>query len=343
MVGIGDVARLAEVSVGTVSRVVNGHPAVSERLRAQVLAATDALDWTPNRVARHLRTGRSQSVGLIVVDIAHPFYPEVVRAAEATLETAGLTLFLANTYDDVDREDRLLEVMLKQRVAGVIMSPANGNSTLVEALRRANTPVVFLDAAPVPELGEMCSVYADDVGGGRRAVDHLIELGHRQILLINGPRWMRQCADREAGARQAVEAANIASPYEMSLDVVELDELSYRAGEAMIRLLHDWRWTAIFCSQDAVAVGVQRAIRRAGLRIPADVSVVGYDNVDAAAFAPVPLTTVAKPREQMGRTGALLLVQEIEDARVGEGGHHHVTQSLDTHLVVRESTGSPAS
>lgn len=128
-VGIQAVAARAGVSVGTVSRVVNGHPAVHPRLRDRVLQAADELDWAPNRVARHLRTGQSQSIGLIVVDISHPFYPDLVRAAESTLESAGFTLVLANTYDDVDREDRILEVMLKQRVAGVLMSPANGDST----------------------------------------------------------------------------------------------------------------------------------------------------------------------------------------------------------------------
>lgn len=194
-----------------------------------------------------------------------------------------------------------------------------------------------MDAAPALELGGICSVHADDVSGGRHAIEHLLDLGHRRILMLNGPNWMRQCTDREAGARDAIERSGDRG---VVLDVAGLDELSYRAGEHAVERLAangTWPWTAVFCAQDAVAVGAQRALRRGGRRVPEDVSIVGYDNVDAAAFAPVPLTTVAKPRALMGETGARLLLAELE----ADSEHQHVGRSIEPELIVRESTVAP--
>jgi LacI family transcriptional regulator len=329
---IKDVAERAGVSIGTVSNVLNRPGKVAETTRAQVLAAIDELGFVRNSSAAQLRAGTSRSLGLIVLDMANPFFHDVAKGVEDVAASLGYAVVLCNSDEQATREDRYLQVLEEQRVRGVLVTPVEVTSERLDALRRRGTPTVLVDRHD-PRVN-CCSVAVDDIAGGVLAGEHLVSRGHRRIGFFSGPLSIRQCADRLAGLRKAVAAAGL-DPDE-AVEVVEIPALKARIGyEAARRLLDEsGDITAAFCANDLLALGVLRAAVSTGRRVPADLAILGYDDIEFAADAAVPLSSIRQPTVEIGRNAARLLLEECDHP----DSHSHQQVMFRPELVVREST-----
>lgn len=330
---VRDVARHAGVSVGTVSHVLNHPDRVASATRERVERVIAELGFVRSTAARQLRDGASSTVGLVLHDIANPFYTEAARAVEDHLVERGYALLLCSTDGEQQREARALRMLLEQDVAGVIVTPSASTDANLGDLRRRRTPVVLLDSpGDVPDLP---SVGVDDLAGGRIAVSHLLARGHRSIVVLLGPMSVRQARQRWAGACAGAREAGF--DVDAVLRPVECDAFSADAAAGAMRLVltEPRRPTAVFAGNDIMAIGAMRVIRKAGLRIPDDIAVVGYDDVFVSAELVTPLTSVRQPLRDLGRTAAELVLRRIADG--GEGEPQHVV--FRPELVVRDSTG----
>lgn len=327
-VRIRDVAALAGVSVGTVSNTINHPERVTPSTLAAVQDAIRALGFVPNQQARVLSGGASHVIGLVVLDVLSPFYMELAHAVEQVAQQAGHFLILCNSGNDATSETHLMRMLAAQQVRGALLTPAHGGTPVIER-ELGSTPVVFLDYAG-GDAG--CSVAVDHVAGARLAVDHLLAQGHRRLAFVGGPTDMHQMVQRLAGMRAAVAAAGL--PEEAMIEV-NLAGIGIQAGmEGAERLLEGELPTGIFCGNDMLAFGVYRGLARAGIRVPDDVALVGYDDIDFAADWVVPLTTVRQPTQQMGERAAELLIEHAG----GAVDHEHRQVLLQPELIVRQSS-----
>ncbi len=328
---IKEVARLARVSVGTVSNVLNRPEVVSPATRDRVLKAIHELGFVRNEVARHLRAGRSRTVGLVVLDVFNPFFADVAKGAEALADEHRTMLVLCNSAADPARERRHLDQLEQQRVLGILITPVDAAGPHLAELAARGTPLVLVDS---PAVGPQCSVAVDDRLGGRAAGAHLIERGHRRIAFIGGPLSIKQVADRHAGIRDAVLAAGdgveLTDCRTPTLSVAE----GRAAGERLAALPDGARPTAALCANDLLALGFLQAMAVCGLRVPEDMAIVGYDDIDFAAAAAIPLSSVRQPRELLGRTAIELLLEEVTTP----GTHRHRQVIFQPDLVVRASS-----
>lgn len=339
LTGIREVARLAGVSLGTVSNVVNRPDKVSEQTRRHVQAVIERLDFVPNRGAADLRRGRSRMLGLVVPDITNPFFAEVSRGAVDAAARYGYVAVLCNSDIDPQKEDASLELLEEQRVAGVLITPVSRISARLERLRARRSGIVLVDRAA--RATEFCSVSVDDVAGGEIATAHLLRPGAapdgvtREIVLVNGPTSMRQCADRRKGARRAATRAGLteSSFTELTMAAMTVAD-GVAASERILAATH--LPTGIFCANDLLAIGVQRRLSAAGVRVPEQIQVVGYDDIERASDIPIPLTSVAQPNYDLGHRATELLVAEIEQ---GEQ-HRHERVVFQPTLVPRQSTAA---
>jgi LacI family transcriptional regulator len=325
-----DVALRAGVSLGTVSNVLNRPELVSERTRQRVQAAIAELGFVRNESARQLRGGGSRTLAYVVLDTSNPFFTDVAEGVQEAADAAGLALFLCNSAEDADRQAGFLDLLEQQRVEGVLITPVDASDPRISALARRGTPVVVVDRGAGPGG---CSVTVDDVLGGDLAVTHLTETGHRRIAFVGGPRAIGQVTDRIAGAEQAIArtpGAELVVVETAALNVAE----GRRAGERIAGMPAARRPTAAFCANDLLALGLLQQMVRLGLRVPDDLAIVGYDDIEFAEAAAVPLTSVSQPRQLLGRTAAELL---LEEAR-GPDGHRHQQVVFAPELVVRAST-----
>ena len=312
VVSIRDVAESAGVSVGTVSNVLNRPEKVAAATVARVQAAIDELGFVRNDAARQLRAGRSRSIGLIVLDSANPFFAEVARGAEERAAAEGMTVLLGNSDQAPERESAYLDLFREQRVNGVLLTPAVLDPEPVRRLAGSGVPVVLVDG----ELpgSTTPSVAVDDVEGGHLAVSHLLALGRRRIAFVGGPLSIRQVADRLAGARRALDDVPDAQ-----LEVIEQAGLTVlhgrAAGEQIAARAPGARPDAVFCANDLLAVGVMQGTAILGsIRIPDDLALVGYDDIDFAQATVVPLTSVRQPAREIGATAVDLLLETLADS-----------------------------
>jgi LacI family transcriptional regulator len=299
---------------------------------ARVMAAIDELGFVRNDAARQLRAGRSRSIGLVVLDVRNPFFTDVARGAEDRAAEDNMTILLGNSDENGDRERAYLDLFEEQRVHGVLISPLGDDETRLQRLRGRDTPVVLVDR--VSEDRNLSSVSVDDVVGGELAVRHLIETGRRRIAFVGGPMGIRQVADRLAGARRAVEAEPDAT-----LEVIETESLTVlegrAAGEAIRERAAGERPDAVFAANDLLAMGVLQALNMLGsVRVPDDVALIGYDDIDFASAAVVPLSSIRQPASLIGYTAVDLLLKE---AASGEGFTPEQVV-FQPELVVRDST-----
>jgi LacI family transcriptional regulator len=269
----------------------------------------------------------------MVLDVGNPFFTDLARGVEAAAAHAGLTVLLCNSGDDPAREDHYLAILQEQRSYGVLMTPVRAATDRIRRMRAYGTPVVFVDQG---SSRRQCSVTVDDVAGGELAVGHLLAVGHRRIAFVGGPMSTRQVADRLAGAQRATLTAEAGAA---ELDVIETAALTVAAGREAAVTLDELppsrRPTAAFCANDLVALGMLQELTRRQRSVPADLAIVGYDDIQFAAAAAVPLTSIAQPREQLGRAATELLIEEVEQPLT----HVHQQIVFQPELVVRESTG----
>ena len=330
-----DVAARAGVSLGTVSNVLNRPDRVSAATRLRVEAAIGALGFVRNESARQLRSGRSRTIAFVVLDAANPFFTDVAAGVQRSADAAGLATYLCDCGDDAARQARYLDLLAEQRVQGVLVTPVDASDPRLEQLPVWGTPVVVVDRGAGPTH---CSVTVDDVAGGALAAGHLLELGHERIAVVGGPTSFGQVSDRIAGARSALEHAG-RDPAD--LVVVETTGLTVaegrRAGERLAGLPSGRRPTGVFCANDLLALGLLQRSVHWGLRVPGDLAIVGYDDIEFAEAAAVPLTSVAQPSELLGRTAVDLLLDEV----AAGPGHEHRHVVFTPELVVRSSTLVP--
>ncbi|MDF2434986.1 MAG: LacI family transcriptional regulator [Mucilaginibacter sp.] len=330
-VSVKDVAARAGVSVGTVSNVMNWPEKVAEGTVRRVQEAIDELGFVRNDAARQLRAGRSRAIGLVILDVGNPFFTDLARGAEDKAAQAGLSLILGNSDEREEREATYLELFEEQRMHGVLISPFGDITARLRRLRARGIPAVLVDRTSSDP--SFSSVSVDDVAGGSLAARHLIEQGRRRIAFVGGPMKIRQVTDRLQGARDAV-----ARHPDVSLEVVETRALSVIegrvAGAALLERRPEDRPDAVFAANDLVAMGMLQALNMHGeLHVPGDVALIGYDDIDFASAAVVPMSSIRQPSALIGQTAVEILLEEAADPALG--ARHVVFQP---ELIVREST-----
>jgi LacI family transcriptional regulator len=328
MVSIRHVAERAGVSVATVSNAINRPDRVSPSTRSRVQAAIEELGYVRSESARQLRAGSSRLVALLVLDIGNPFFVDVGRGVEDAIREQGLGVMLCNSDQDAEAESLYLSLFAEQRVRGALITPTDPAN--LDAFRRQGIPHVLVDR--VLDRTDGCSVSVDDVTGGELAVQHLVGTGHTRVAYVSGPEHLPQCRDRRLGAERALTAAGLDAG---ALTVIEVPALDAAAGrDAGARLLgHPQRPTAVFCANDLLALGVLQSVFGAGVRVPEDLALVGYDDIEFAAAAAVPLTSVRQPAFRIGRSAAQLLLEETSGEQ-----HEHERVVYEPELVVRRSS-----
>ncbi len=334
IVTMRDVAEQAGVSVTTVSHVINETRPVSDELRARVLTAMQELGYKPNRLARSLRQGRTYTIGMIVPDSANPFFAEVARGIEDTTFGNGYSLILCNSDGDLQKELFYVNHLAEKQVDGILFIAAGVSSEHIETLLRRHIPVVVVDRY-LPDVA-VDAVLTDNRGGGYLATRHLIDLGHRRIACITGPSDITPSAERVAGYRQALEEADIPVDERWILRGDFDYESGFRAAEIFFTLSP--KPTAIFACNDLMAVGVISAAHRKGLRVPEDVSVIGFDDVRLASFTVPLLTTIQQPKHAIGVLAATWLMERVEQPDLPPR-----RQLLQTSLKIRQTTAPPSS
>jgi LacI family transcriptional regulator len=332
-VSIREVAAHAGVSVGTVSNVLNRPDIVAQSTRDRVHEAIKALGFVRNESARQLRAGRSRIIGLVVLDVANPFFTDVARGVEDEASRSGLAVILCNSDDQLPKETRYLELLEEHRVQGILITPVAGPDERLALLQRRGTPVVLLDSTS--PSGGQCSVAVDDLLGGDVAMSHLLDGGHERLAYIGGPLSIRQVADRRDGALRALARAG-RDP--AALQMIETRALNVYAGQqagmAIAGLPPGRRPTGVFCANDLIALGLLQEMTRHRIGVPGDIAIVGYDDIDFAAAAAVPLSSVRQPRQQLGRTAARLLLEES----LGTEDHTHRQVTFKPELEIRQSS-----
>jgi LacI family transcriptional regulator len=321
-VGMKEVAQAAGVSVGTVSNVLNKPDIVSPDRRSRVEAAIAELGYVRNDAARMLKLGRSRTVGAIVLDVANPFYTDLLGGMEAAAEDAGLAVIMGSSGNRASRERVHLSQFEEQRVRGVLLTSVGTDDDQVASVIERGTPVVLVESES--RIPGASTVSVDDTAGGALAVRHLVENGRERIAMVFARLDLHQVRDRIDGAQK-----------------IEADDLAVlagrRVGEDLVRRSASDRPDAVFCVNDLLAVGAMQAfVFEARIAVPEDIALIGYDDIAFARSTVVPLTSIAQPADLMGRTALELLETRISSGPEAEDQHVRFTPRL----VVRESSGS---
>lgn len=327
-----DVAIVANVSVQTVSAVINEAPGISEETRKRVLAAVDQLGYRPYTVARSLRTRSTHTIALIVSDITNPFFSTVASVAEDYAHAAGYSLLLYNTHFDANREQYYYHTVLDRWVDGLLFVTTFDQPNGLDAIIKAGIPIVAIDRIPENYTG--ASVSLDNKAAGRMAAEHLLDLGHTHIAHISGPLELRLSRERLHGFQEAIRSRGLEPGPSFAGDRQWSSNSGFCAMQSILALPD--RPTAVFSANDRMAIGAMHAIMEAGLSIPADISVVGVDDIELAAFQNPPLTTVAQSVSNVA-TAAVKTLLEMMDGK--DASQPQIV--LEPVLRVRNSTTRP--
>lgn len=327
------VARLARVSIATVSRTINSVPTVDPKLAQRVWKAVDELGYSPNTQARALVSGRSRLLGLIVSEITNPFFPELIQGFEDVAVENGYEILISSTNYDPQRMELCIQRMLERKVDGVAVMTFGIEEPLLDRLSKRNIPLVFVDVSPKGPL--FSTIEVDYYHGIREAVQHLAVLGHRRIGFISGPLQLHSAQARQSAFLRAIAEIGL-KPDPRCLR--EGDHTLEGGIAAMKNLLSSGDApSAIMTSNDMTAIGVLRALHEAGARVPEDFSVIGFDDVNIAQFTLPPLTSVNMSRRELARCAVLALRDHLEPKL----RPHAPRYKVQTKLTVRQSTGLP--
>ena len=324
-----EVARRAGVSLATVSRVLNHTQYISEATRRRVLDAVREFDYFKNVHARRLATGRSDLFGLVISEIANPYFPEIIRGYQARAWNRGFDVLICNTEYDRERTKAVMRKLRESDVRGVAIVTSSVDKSMASELTAAGIPVVLCNAEPAGKLvGNICIEYEHGIN---KAIQHVVELGHRRSAVIAGP------ADNRTAV--TIRKALVSGLTARGLKPVCVLEGNYRvdAGASAVRevLSYPELPTVVFCGNDLIAMGAMSALEESGVRVPEDVSVIGIDDIFFAFLARPPLTTISVPREQLG-----VKAFEALDKMLNLKRHKGSNYILETDLVVRKSTAS---
>ena len=326
-VSIKDIAKAAGVSHSTVSRALADSPLIAERTRARIHRLAQKRGYTPNAIARGLVTQHTRALGVVVTSIADPFVAEVVRGIEEVAADNGYRVFLGTSHDEPAREVNLVKALREWRVDGVIVASSRVGALYQPHLKEIGAPIVLINNQGQTDARAIHSIAIDDIAGGELATRYLIEQGHRAIAYLGGPADRASHRDRLSGYKRALRAAKIV----FDPARVQTGNGKVEAGERVGELLARAKPTAIFCYNDITAIGALRALKQCGVRVPRDISLVGYDDILLASYVDPPLTTIHQPKDEMGRTAMRMLLDLLNGAQVA---NVRVTGKL----IVREST-----
>jgi LacI family transcriptional regulator len=332
---ISDVARRAGVSGMTVSRVINNSGYASPEVRDRVISAVAELDYVPNALARSLHVKRTQTLALVLTDIGNPFFTTVARGVEDAASSQGFSVMFCNTDESEEEEAANVRLLLQKQVDGLLLVPAASSSRSIELAQQRGVPLVVLDrrvtGSPID------TVRCDSEGGAYAIVRHLIELGHRDIAVLSAAPNVSVAVDRIKGARRALNEADL--PFDETSVLYGRPETA--SGRAMARraLALKPRPTALFATNNFITIGAFAALREAGLEVPDDISLAGFDDLPEPLILDPFLTVVAQPAYEMGRRGGELLLDRLSAGRAA--GPIEIV--LPTALAIRRSTAAPRS
>jgi DNA-binding LacI/PurR family transcriptional regulator len=331
---IRDVAALAGVSHQTVSRVINGDEKVRPQTRDRVLRSIEEIDYVPGPFARRLSATRTRCLGMVTTDVSDHSFAEAVAGAEKEARRRGYYLIVASVEESSEEDDSgYLRLLLERRIEGLILARAHGASPqLLEAIANG-VPLVTIG----PRVGDHNAVDVDNVGAARAAVAHLFGRGHRSIAMVTGPADWPAVQSRVAGYHAAHEEWGVRPPAALVEDALDWSPTSGQAATARL-LARETGFTALFAHSDLIALGAIRELRAHGLAVPGDVSVVGYDDIDVAAFFDPPLTTVRQPMQSVGALAASLLIEDTSGLSRNRARMHLLTASV----IARESVAAVA-
>lgn len=333
MATIKEVAEHAAVSVATVSRVVNKNGYVSDELRHRVMDAMKALDYKPSALARSLRRQESMIIGVLVPGIHQPFFAYLTFVIQKMLFASNYRALLCSSEEDAEKEAAYVDMLVHQRVDGVIVIPTGRGSETIKPLL-SKIPVVLIDR-DLPDL-QINRILADNYQGGYAAAKHLLDLGHRKIAIIGGAAYNIALEQRTNGAKQAFRDAGLELDPSMIILHEQLEfDIGFRTARDLLRRKD--RPTAIFAMTDVIAVGILHAASEMGLRLPDDLSVIGFDDIPLASYVIPALTTIAQPIQEMGETAAKLLLNRLKTGT----SEPYESITLDMKLINRRSTTTP--
>jgi LacI family transcriptional regulator, repressor for deo operon, udp, cdd, tsx, nupC, and nupG len=322
---IREVAQAAKVSVATVSRTLQMPDLVAPQTRSRVQEAIERLGYTPNAQARMLRTARTHVIVALVPDISNPFFAEVIRGIEQVAHQNRYSVLLGDTQNSRVREKAYADLLATKQADGLI--------TLLPHVPRVavSGPVPIVNACEYVKDKSVTSVYVDNVAAAREAVEYLMTLGHRDIAFVTGPMDSPISIDRDLGYEQALQFGGLKRDRRLTA----IGDFSVESGIRAIDTLlaQGQRFTAAFCSNDEMAIGAIRAIKSNGLKVPEDISVIGFDDIRFARYMDPPLTTVAQPKDELGREAMNMLIEILRGTDVPAR-----KRILPTQLVIRAST-----
>jgi LacI family transcriptional regulator len=327
---IREIARRAKVSTATVSRAINRVPSVDPQLSKRVWKIVEELGYFPNTQARALVSGRSRIFGLIVSEITNPFFPEIVQTFENLAVENNYEILLTSTVHDPKRMELSVRRMIERRVDGVAILTFGMEESLLEHLRFRKVPLVFVDVGP--EVPHVANIRIDYQNGIRQAVQHLAALRHTRIAFIAGPRQLKSAMARRDAFIQSMTEIGLNG--DLIVEGTHTLEGGMRALNELIALRP--RPTAILCSNDMTAIGVMREAYDLDIRVPDDLSLIGFDDIRLAQFMTPPLTTVQMSQTELAKLAFQALLKEMDEASETQRAKEY---KLNTNLILRRSTG----
>lgn len=329
MATMKQVAEKARVSTTTVSHVINNTRVVSEDARERVLAVIREMRYIPSAVARSLKNDKTHTLGMIIPNNSNPYFAEVIQGIEDESFKLGYNIILCNSYDDPKKQAAYTRVLMEKRIDGLILVASGSDQELNQLLADEDIPKVLVDRE-VPGVAADF-IEADHEQGGYLATRYLIDLGHRAIACVAGPKTLLPSGDRVQGYWRALQEAGIPFREEFLAHSDFTSQGGYTAFQQLLALKQ--RPTAIFASNDLMAIGGLCAAQQAGMKIPEQLSVIGYDDIALASFSTPPLTTIAQPKHEIGVLTAQVMVKRIQNAELPLR-----REMLETKLIVRQST-----
>lgn len=338
MATIKDVARLANVSIATVSATINGTARVSDKLSRRVWDAIESVGYTPHGVARSLRLGHSRSIGLVVGDISNPFFTSLAKVVEARASAAGYMVIVANSDEDPDKELKLLKLLHEQRVAGILLAPAGYDAPYLASLNQlVNVPLVLVDRH-LPQSA-FDAVVVDNVAAARMVTDYLLRLNHQRIAIVIGREHLWTTEQRVRGFKEALQAAGMSPDPNLELTADSRIETAYQAAQQLLTLPE--RPSAIFAANNLMMLGALEAMLDLGFRCPDDISLAGIDDFPWSSAIRPQLTTAAQPIDEMGTHAVDQLLARIA-AEPTAGRAAAKTVLLQPRFLIRGSCSQPA-
>lgn len=333
VLSIKDIARAASVSHSTVSRALRNSPLVNLQTAEKIRRIAKENNFRVSAVGRSLATGRTHSIGIVVTTITDPFIAEVVTSVEETANARGFSVVLANSKGDADREMKVVQSIEERRVDGILVLSSRVGSVYMPLLAEMKIPIVLINSQHPGDF--VYSLTIDNLEASQAAVRFLIQLGHRKIAYISDKFGLQSDTERLLGYRRSLEGSGLKFRPEFIVSGDADAEGGMHAMEQLLALTDIP--TAVFCYNDMTALGALKAVRRGGLSVPEDISIVGFDDLTIASYTHPPLTTIRQPKQQMGRMATELLLNLID------GSKAETSRKVHGELIVRDSTAPPRS